>query len=121
MAWLWTGRIAFAVFALFAAVRLTWPDPTLWTLVYVGAAAASLAVARQRRVIRWVLVILIVFPVEMIAMSSPIGPWAPPTYAYDDPGTPSLQPWLDAGGMALVALWSTALLVGRRFRTDGVI
>jgi hypothetical protein len=121
MNWIWAGRIAFAVFAVFAAVRMTWPDPTLWALVYAGAAAASVAVARKRRVIRWVLVILIVFPIEMVAMSSPIGPWAPPVAAWEDPAAPSLQPWLDAAGMALVALWSTALLVGRRFRTDGVI
>ena len=121
MTWIWTGRIAFVVFALFAAVRMTWPDPTLWVLVYAGAAASSLAVARQRRVIRWVLVTLIVLPVEMVVMSSPIGPWAAPATVYEDPARPSMQPWADAAGMALVALWSTTLLAGRRFRVDGLI
>lgn len=121
MAWIWTGRIALVVFALFAAVRLTYPDPTLWTFVYLCAAAVSLTVARARHVIRWVLVILIVFPIDMVVVSSPLGPWGATVPSYEDASAPTLQPMADTIGMALVALWSTALLVGRRFRVEGVI
>lgn len=121
MAWIWTGRIAFVVFSLFAAVRLAWPDPALWTFVYLCAAAVSLTVARARSVIRWVLVILIVFPIDMVVVSSPLGPWGATMPTYEDETTTTLQPIADTLGMALVALWSTALLVGRRFRVDGVI
>lgn len=121
MPWIWTGRVATIVFALLAAARLSRPDPTLWVLVYLGAAATAATVARQRHVIRWVLVILIVFPIEMVAMSTPLGPWAQARSPYMAIDEAVYLPYLDAAGMALVAIWSSVLLLGRRFRVDGVI
>lgn len=121
MPWIWTGRITAVVFALLAATRITRPDPVLWVLVYLGACATAITVARNRHVVRWALVILIVFPIEMVVISLPIGPWPQVSHAYPDPDVHPYQTIMDASGMTLVALWSTLLVASRRFRTDQVL
>lgn len=120
MRWVWIGRLAVVLFGVMAVSRAFGPDPILWVLVYLGAAATALSVARGRRVVRWALVILIVFPIEMALISLPLSPW-PLQQGINYPGAAPTA-WdtvRDVGGMTLVALWSTFLVATRRFQSDG--